>query len=196
MIDWIGGGWIVGEVTGSSTWFADLTLEVPQGDVLAVAAVSDLWIRVDDPDPGSVAVYVREYAQADASGKPHIVDVAADPTRDVLAIASCIFVRFRMTLYRASAASQGLVFHQAAGTSGGFGPTWTVRDYRISAGRDELGMHRVMALARGSAIDVDRVLGRSAAEAARHFGLRSREVRVVPRRARSRRQTAERPHVF
>jgi hypothetical protein len=74
MIDWNGYGWIAGEVTGPSTWFGDLTLEVPRGDVLAAAAVTEASVRVEEPEPGSVAVYVREYAQYDSAGKRTRID--------------------------------------------------------------------------------------------------------------------------
>jgi len=188
MIDWIGYGWIAGEVTGPSTWFGDLTLEVPRGDVLAAAAVTELSVRVEEPEPGSVAVYVREYSQYDASGKPRVVDVPADPTNDVLAIHDCFFVRFRMTLFQGSAYAQGLVFHHAAATAAAASriaaPRWSVRDYRFSIGGDEVGAHRVMTLSRGSALPVNELLGRSAAEAARHFSVKRQEVETRPARRR------------
>lgn len=186
MIDWIGFGWIAGEVTGPSTWFGDLTLEVPRGDVLATAAVTELSVRVEDPEPGSVAAYVREYAQYDTAGKPRVVDVPADPTNDVLAIHDCFFVRFRMTLFQASAYARGLVFHHAppapSAASKIVAPRWSVRDYRFSIGGDEVGTHRVMALSRKSALPVIELLGRSAAEAARHFGVERRQVETRPAR--------------
>jgi|SRR5215813_4417913 len=189
MIDWIGYGWIAGEVSGPTTWFGDLTLEVPRGDVLAAAAVTELSVRVEEPESGSVAVYVREYAQYDPTGKPRIVDVPADPTNDVLAIHDCFFVRFRMTLFQGSAYAQGLVFHHAPAAAGAASwiatPKWSVRDYRFSIGGDEVGTHRVMTLSRKSALLVDEVLGRSAAEAARHFGVKRREVKTRPTRRRT-----------
>jgi hypothetical protein len=194
MIDWIGYGWIAGEVTGPSTWFGDLTLELPRGDVLAAAAVTELSVRVEEPEPGSVAVYVREYAQYDVAGKPRVVDVPADPTNDVLAIHDCFFVRFRMTLFQGSAYARGVVFHHAQATTaaaiGTAAPSWSVRDYRFSIGGSEIGVHRVMTLSRRSVLPVDELLGRSAAEAARHFGVKRREIETRPARRRGARREA------
>ncbi len=40
MIDWIGYGWMAGEVSGPGMYSADLVIEVPRGDVVAAGAIT------------------------------------------------------------------------------------------------------------------------------------------------------------
>jgi len=197
MIDWIGYGWVAGEVSGPSTYFADLTLEVPRADVVVAAAVSGFSVGVQQHEPGSVAVYVREYAQFDKAGKPHVIDVPPDPTNNVMFIPDCFFVRFRLTVFQGRAFAQGLVFR--------FAPPpppppkkppspverkheFNFHDYHVHVGGKEIGKHRFMTLASGSGLDtraIEKIVKRSTGEAARFLGVRPRDVKAV--RARPRR---------
>jgi hypothetical protein len=206
MIDWIGYGWMAGEVSGPSTYFVDLTLEVPRGEVVAAAAVSGFSVGVQEKEPGSVAVYVREYAQFDKSGNPHVIDVPADPINNVMAIQDCFFVRFRMTVFQGRAFSQGLVFRFApppppappspVTKARGFDEA----DYHVHIGGKEIGKHRVMRLARGSRLDtkaIDAILKRSSGEAARFLGVRHREIETVrARKSRPRKGGRESTRIF
>ena len=123
----------------------------------------------------------------------------ADPTNNVLAIDDCFFVRFRMTLFQGSAYARGLVFHHAPAATPAArtiaAPGWSVRDYRFTIGPDEVGTHRVMALSRSSLLPMADLLGRSAAEAARHFGVKRREIEMRPAATRPARRKAA-PRVF
>ena len=186
MIDWVGYGWMAGEATGPSPFFADLTIEVPRGDVVAAAALTGFSMGVWEHQPGTAAVFLREYAQYDASGKAQVVDVSPDPANGVFAISDCFFVRFRMTVQQGHAFARGLVFRFGSGAdeaadalSGS-----SVRDYRITFGGESAGTHRVMTLARGSRLPTDGILDRASAEAARFFGARRRDVAVTAVRAR------------
>ncbi len=184
MIDWVGYGWMAGEATGPSPFFADLTIEVPRGDVVAAAAFTGFSMGVWEHQPGTATVFVREYAQYDASGKPQVVDVDPDPTNGVFAIPDCFFVRFRMTVQQGNAFARGLVFRFAPDDAIAAGPPpgWSVRDYRITVGGEASGTHRVMTLARGSRLPADAIVDRASGEAARFFGVRRREVTVAARR--------------
>ena len=74
MIDWIGYGWIAGEVSGPNTYFADLTIEVPRGDVVAAAAVTGFSVGVQKNEPGSdlagtgLSVSTRGRSEEDMAG--------------------------------------------------------------------------------------------------------------------------------
>jgi len=192
-IDWIGYGWMAGEVSGPSTYFVDLTLEVPRGLVVAAAAVSGLSVGVQKNEPGSVAVYVREYAQFDKSGNPHVIDVPPDPVNNVMAIEDCFFIRFRMTVFQGRGFSQGLVFRFAPPPPAAPSPVTRIHkfneaDYHVHIGGKEIGRHRVMRLASGSRLNtkaVQAILKRSSGEAARFLGVRPREVETVRARKRS-----------
>jgi len=187
MIDWVGYGWMAGEATGPSPFFADLTIEVPRGDVVVAAAFTGFSMGVWEHRPGTAAVFLREYAQYDASGKARVVDVQPDPANGVFAIPECFFVRFRMTVQQGRAFARGLVFQFAsgavAGTAGALGG-WSVRDYRVTLGGKPSGTHRVMTLARGSRLPTDAILDRASGEAALFFGVRRRDVVVTAARAR------------
>jgi hypothetical protein len=202
MIDWIGYGWVAGEVSGPSTYFADLTLEVPRGDVVAAAAVSGFSVGVQQHEPGSVAVYVREYAQFDKAGNPHVIDVPPDPVNNVLFIPECFFVRFRLTVFQGKAFAQGLVFRfapppppapKASPSPVGRKKMFKLHDYHVHVGGKEIGRHRFMTLARGSGLDtkgIEKILQRSSGEAARFLGVRPRDVETT--RARNQRLPKER----
>ncbi len=187
MIDWIGYGWIAGEVSGPNTYFTDLTIEVPRGDVVAAAAVTGFSVGVQKNEPGSVAVYIREYARFKSSTLIDVVDVPPDPTNNVLAITDCAFVRFRMTVFQGRAFSQGLVWRFAPEPVEPPRPPskFSVHDYHVRVGGRIVGGHRVVALPRGSRLRLDSLVDRAAAEAAQFLGVRPREIETV--RARSRR---------
>jgi len=203
MIDWIGYGWMWAEGSGPDTYFADLTLEVPRGDVVAAAAVSGFSVGLLERDPGSIAAYIRQYAHYD-SGILSLRDLPPDPTNNVLPIKDCTWIRFRTTVFQARAFAQGLVFHHAAPPPAPpepnpkiTAPKWSVRDYDVHVGNTKLGSHRIMALARGSTLPVRKILARSAAEAARHFGVARRRVVTRPARRSARRSgSAARSRVF
>jgi hypothetical protein len=74
MIDWVGFGWIAGEVSGPNTYFADLTIEAPRGDGVAAAPVTGSSVGVQKNEPGSVAVYIRECARFKSSTLIDVVD--------------------------------------------------------------------------------------------------------------------------
>jgi hypothetical protein len=188
MIDWIGYGWIAGEVSGPNTYFADLTIEVPRGDVVAAAAVTGFSVGVQKNEPGSVAVYIREYARFQSSTLIDVVDVPPDPTNNVMAITDCAFVRFRMTVFQGRAFSQGLVWRFAPKPVEPPRPPskFSVHDYHVRVGGRIVGGHRVLALPRGSRLRLDSLVKRAGAEAARFLGVRPREIETV--RARSRRK--------
>lgn len=187
MIDWVGFGWIAGEVSGPNTYFADLTIEVPRGDVVAAAAVTGFSVGVHKNEPGSVAVYIREYARFKSSTLIDVVDVPPDPTNNVMAITDCAFVRFRMTVFQGRAFSQGLVWRFAPKPVEPPRPPskFSVHDYHVRVGGRIVGGHRVVALPRGSRLRLDSLVKRAGAEAARFLGVRPREIETV--RARSRR---------
>jgi hypothetical protein len=187
MIDWIGYGWMAAEVSGPGTFFVDLTIEVPRGDVVAAAAVSGFNVGVYQHQPGSVAAYIREYGRFKSSTKIDVVDVPPDPTNNVMAIPDCAFVRFRMTVFQAKAVSQGLVFRFAPPRAEPPTPAtkFSIQDVRLRVRGREVGTHRVMSLARGSRLRIEPILNRAAAEAARFLDLRSRDIEIV----RAKRQT-------
>jgi hypothetical protein len=192
MIDWIGYGWMWAEGSGPDTYFADLTLEVPRGDVVAVAAVSGFSVGLLDREPGSIAAYIRQYEHYN-SGILALRDLPPDPTNNVLGIVDCTWIRFRTTVFQARAFAQGLVFHHAVPPPAPptpnpkiTAPKWSVRDYEVHVGGKRFGSHRVMALARGSTLPLDEILASAATEAARHFGVAQRKVVTRPaRRSRS-----------
>jgi hypothetical protein len=188
MIDWVGFGWIAGEVSGPNTYFADLTIEVPRGDVVAAAAVTGFSVGVQKNEPGSVAVYIREYARFKSSTLIDVVDVPPDPTNNVMAITDCAFVRFRMTVFQGRAFSQGLVWRFAPKPVEPARPPskFSVHDYHVRVGGRIVGGHRVVALPRGSRLRLDSLVKRAGAEAARFLGVRPREIETV--RARGRRK--------
>src|ERR1700730_3674380 len=185
MIDWIGYGWIAGEVSGPNTYFADLTIEVPRGDVVAAAAVTGFSVGVQKNELRSLFVYIREYARFKSSTLIDVVDVPPDPTNNVMAITDCAFVRFRMTVFQGRAFSQGLVWRFAPKPVEPARPPskFSVPDYHVPVGGRIVGGHRVMALPRGSRLRLDSLVKRAGAEAARFLGVRPREIETV--RARS-----------
>lgn len=186
MIDWVGYGWMAGEAVGPAPFFADLTIEVPRGDVAVATAFTGFSMGVWEHQPGTAAVFLREYAQYDASGKAQVVDVQPDPASGVFAIPECFYVRFRMTVQQGHAFARGLVFRFASGTAATAAALagWSVRDYRVTLGGKLSGTHRVMTLARGSRLPTDTILDRASGEAARFFGARRRDVVVTAARAR------------
>lgn len=181
MIDWIGYGWIAGEVSGPNTFFADLVIEVPRGDVVAAAAVTGFSVGVQQHEPGSVAVYIREYGRFKSSTQIDVVDVPPDPTNNVLAIPDCAYVRFRMTVFQARAFSQGLVLRFAPKAAEPRVPfkKLSVHDFRVRASGRDAGTHRVMSLGRGSRLRLDSLLDRATAEAGRFLGVRRREIEII-----------------
>jgi hypothetical protein len=197
MIDWIGYGWIAGEVSGPNTYFADLTIEVPRGDVVAAAAVTGFSVGVQKNEPGSVAVYIREYARFKSSTLIDVVDVPPDPTNNVMAITDCAFVRFRMTVFQGRAFSQGLVWRFAPKPVEPPRPPskFSVHDYHVRVGGRIVGEHRVMALPRGSRLRLDSLVKRAGAEAARSLGVRPREIETVRARSRSKGSGAASAHL-
>jgi len=201
MVDWIGYGWISGSVSGPNTFFADLTIEVSRGDVVAAAAVTAFSVGVHQHEPGSVAVYIREYARFKSATQIEVVNVPPDPTNNVMGIADCAFVRFRMTVFQARAVSRGLVFRFApipAAPKKKATQKFSVKDFDVRIGGRLVGAHRVMALASGSRLPLDSLLGRANQEAARFLGFRPREIQAV--RARKRRTpsgtASEQPGIF
>jgi hypothetical protein len=184
VIDWVGYGWMAGEATGPNPFFADLTIEVPRGDVVAAAAFTGFSMGVWEHQPGTAAVFLREYAHYDASGNAQVVDVEPDPANGVFAILDCFFVRFRMTVQQGNAFARGLVFRFASGAAGTTEAMqgWSTRDYRVTFGGELSGTHRVMTLARGSRLPTDAILERASGEAARFFGVRRREIAVTAAR--------------
>jgi hypothetical protein len=193
MIDWIGSGWIAAEGSGPNTFFVDLTIEVPRGEVVAAAAVTGSSVGVWQHEPGSIAVYIREYGRFKSSTMIEVVDVPPDPTNNVMAILDCAFVRFRMTVFQAKAFSQGLVFRFAPPPPPPPNPRTSVAklkafDFKVRVGGREIGKHRIMALARGSRLRQEALLRRSAAEAGRFLGVRAREIETLRVTARRRRK--------
>jgi hypothetical protein len=186
VIDWVGYGWMAGEATGPSPFFADLTIEVPRGDVVAAAGFTGFSMGVWEHQPGTAAVFLREYGQYDPSGKAQVFDAPPDPANGVFAIPDCFFVRFRMTVQQGNAFARGLVFRFAPGDAGAADALSgsSVRDYKVTLGGALSGRHRVMTLARGSRLPTDAILDRASAEAARFFGVERREVRVTAARSR------------
>jgi len=177
---------MAGEATGPSPFFADLTIEVPRGDVVAAAAFTGFSMGVWEHQPGTAAVFLREYAHYDTSGKAQVIDVDPDPANGVFAIPDCFFVRFRMTVQQGHAFARGLVFRfgsGAAGTDEAY-PGWSVRDYRVTLGGEPSGTHRVMTLARGSRLPTATILDRARGEVARFFGVRRSEVGMTATRRR------------
>jgi len=191
MIDWIGYGWMAGSVSGPDTYFADLTMEVPQGDAVAAAAVTGFSLGLEGGEPGSAAAYVREYGLFE-DGTHAVRSLAPDPTNNVISIPACYWVRFRLTVFQGNAFAQGLVFRHApapppappniATVPRSKVPKFKVRDYKIKIQGKGAGMHRVMALARGSVLPERKILARSAAEIAEFAGVRPRSVQIAPAR--------------
>jgi hypothetical protein len=186
MIDWIGYGWMAGSVSGAGTYFADLTLEVPQGDAVAAAAVTGFSLGLEGGEPGSAAAYVREYGLFE-DGLHALRSLPPDPTNNVVAIPACYWVRFRLTVFQGNAFAQGLVFRHApvpppAPPNKATRPKFKVRDYKIKVRGKNVGMHRIMALARGSILPERKILARCAAELAEFAGVRPRSVETVPAR--------------
>jgi len=186
VIDWVGYGWMAGEATGPSPFFADLTIEVPRGDVVAAAAFTGFSMGQWEHQPGTAAVFLREYGQYDASGKAQVVDAPPDPANGVFAIHDCFFVRFRMTVQQGNAFARGLVFRLAADDTAMAAtvPGLSTRDYRVTFGGKLSGKHRIMTLARGSRLPAETILNRASGEAARFFGVERREVAVTTVRGR------------
>jgi hypothetical protein len=200
MIDWIGYGWMAGSVSGADTYFADLTMEVPQGDAVAAAAVTGFSLGLEGGEPGSAAAYVREYGLFE-DGIHAVRTLPPDPTNNVVPIPACFWVRFRLTVFQGNAFAQGLVFRFAPvpppappnkatipKSNKATIPKFRMRDYKIKIRGKDAGMHRVMALARGSILPERKILARSTAEIAQFEGIKSRSVetvlarRVVPSR--------------
>src|SRR5262249_4668550 len=202
MIDWIGYGWIAGSISGPDTYFADLTIEVPQGDAVAAAAVTGFSLGLERREPGSAAAYVREYGLFE-DGTHAFRSLPPDPTNNVVSIPGCYWVRFRLTVFQGNAFAQGLVFRHAPvpppappnkatipksdkatipGSDKATIPKFRVRDYKIKIRGKGVGMHRVMALARGSILPERKILARAAAAPAGLGGVRPRWVETVPAR--------------
>ncbi|MBL6612909.1 MAG: hypothetical protein ISP45_02740 [Reyranella sp.] len=180
MIDWIGYGWMAGSVSGPDTYFADLTLEVPQGDAVAAAAVTGFSLGLEGGEPGSAAAYVREYGLFE-DGTHAVRSLPPDPTNNVVQIPMCYWVRFRLTVFQGNAFAQGLVFrHAPAPPNKATIPKFRVRDYKIRIRGKDAGMHRVMALARGSVLREREILARAAAELAEFAGVRPRSIETMP----------------
>src|SRR5215831_8800711 len=154
MIDWIGYGWMAGSVSGSGTYFADLTMEVPQGDAVAAAAVTGFSLGLEGGEPGSAAAYVREFGLfEDGTHAVRSLPPPAPPNK--------------ATIPKVNKATI---------------PKFRVRDYKIKIRGKDAGMHRVMALARGSVLPERKILARAAAESAAFMGARPRSVATVPAR--------------
>jgi hypothetical protein len=187
LVDWVGSGSMAGESEGPSTFFSDLTIEVPRGQVVAAAAFTGCSMGVLEQQPGLAAVFVRGYGQFDPSGDLKDVEVPAFPANGVFAISDCAFVRFRMTVMQGNAYARGLVFYFGAPdtAAGSRPPAWSVRDYTIAL-PGGAGSHRVMRLARGSRLPLDRILERSTAEAAQFFGVGRTKVEARPGRRKTR----------
>ena len=194
MIDWIGYGWMAGSVSGPDTYFADLTMEVPQGDAVAAAAVTGFSLGLEGGEPGSAAAYVREYGLFE-DGTHAVRSLAPDPTNNVISIPACYWVRFRLTVFQGNAFAQGLVFRHAPvpppappnkatipKSNKATIPKFRMRDYKIKIRGKDAGMHRVMTLAHGSVLPERKILARSAAEIAEFVGVRSRSVETVASR--------------
>ena len=194
MIDWIGYGWMAGTVSGPDMYSADLTMEVPRGDVVAAAAVTGFSLGVWQEEPGSAAAYVREFGLFE-EGLRAVRSLPPDPTNTVVPIPDCFWIRFRLTVFQGNAFGQGLVFHHApapppplppprsrAATPKATKPAWKIRDYHVSIGGRKVGSHRIMSLARGSILPADEVLAGAASEVASHFGVKTGEVVTRPGR--------------
>ena len=199
-------GWLYASASGPSTNFVDLTIEEPNLPVVATTAVSAVTAGVHEGKPGSVATYVREYGVFTGPSSIDVVDVPPDPANNVFYVENCAFVRFRMTVFQAIAFSQACVFRfpgpappKPTRPPATFDPSrrHSVSEFRISdaSGRRELGSHRVLALRRRSALDVDELVKRSASEAAEHLRGPRRRLEI----ARTRRRRPEGPpaeHLF
>ena len=150
---------------------------------------------------------MREYGVFTGRVRSTFVDVPPDPANNVFYVENCAFVRFRMTVFQAIAYSQACVFLfsrpgaiEAKGPSARFDPNrrykWT--EFRVTDGSsgDELGRHRVLALRRGSTLEVvDKIVKWSALEAAEHLQIPRRRLEIA--KARPRRPTdPDAEHVF
>jgi hypothetical protein len=192
MIDWIGYGWMAGSMSGADMYSADLTMEVPRGDVVAAAAVTGFSLGVWEEVPGSAAAYVRQFGLFE-EGLQAVRSLDPDPNNNVVPITDCYWIRFRLTVFQGNAFGQGLVFHHAppppppphshAAIPKASKPAWKTRDYHVTIGGRKVGSHRIMSLARGSLLTSDEVLAGAASEVARHFGVKPREVVTRPGRA-------------
>ena len=188
-------GWLYASASGPGTTFVDLTIEEPNIPVVATTAVSASTAGVHEGIPGTVATYVREYAVFTGPSSIDVIDVPPDPANNVFYVEQCAFVRFRLTVFQASAWSQACVFRFPApapakprGPAKKFDPgqRYKVAEFRITDGSsgDELGQHRVLALRRGSVLKVDEVVKRSAAEAAAHLRIPKRRLEIAKTRPR------------
>ena len=188
-------GWLYASASGPSTKFVDLTIEEPNIPVVATTAVSAFTAGVHEGEPGSVATYVREYGVFTGSASIDVVDVPPDPANNVFYVENCAFVRFRLTVFQATAWSHACVFRFPAPAPPKpkrppttFDPSrrHKLAEFRISdaSGRRELGVHRVLALRRGSVLEVDEHVQRSAAEAAEHFRVPRRRLEIARTRPR------------
>ena len=199
-------GWLYASARGPQTTFVDLTIEEPNIPVVATTAVSALSAGVHEGVPGSVATYVREYAIFTGPAAIDVVDVPPDPANNVFYVENCAFVRFRLTVFQATAWAQASVFRFPAPVppkpkrpSLKFDPNrrYKLAEFRVTDGSsgEELGRHRVLALRRGSTLNVDEVVKRSALEAAEHLEIPRRRLEIA--KARPRRPTGpDGEHVF
>ena len=199
-------GWLFASVSGPSTNFVDLTIEEPNIPVVATTAVSAVTAGVYEGKPGSVATYVREYGVFTGPSSIDVVDVPPDPANNVFYVENCAFVRFRMTVFQAIAYAQACVFRfpgpapsKPKGPAATFDPNRRYKrtEFRVTDGSsgDELGTHRVLALRRGSTLEVDKLVKRSALEAAEHLRIPRRRLEIA--KARPRRPTdPDAEHVF
>jgi hypothetical protein len=186
MVDWIGYGTLFAESNSTDpTKFADVTIETPRGDVVATTAVTGFSTGILEGTPGSVAAYIREYAQyVDPFGGYITVKVPPDAANNVMRIPDCKRVRFRLTVFQARAYAVGLVFRfprqlQPAQPGPPLLPSKYFKVARRSTGQT-VGTHQVKLLARGSSLAIDRALSTSLAEAAEHLGVGRRALKVEP----------------
>ena len=186
-------GWLYASASGPQTNFVDLTFELPNIAVVATTAASAFSAGVHQGVPGSVATYIREYGVFTGPYAIKVVDLPPDPANNNCYVEHCAFVRFRLTVFQATAWSLACVFRFAPAPvppPAPPNPRGRLRliEYAITDGATggKLGDHRVFALRRDSRLDVESLVRRSTAEAAAHFGIPRRRLtfarRRVPRR--------------
>lgn len=192
-------GWLYASASGPQTTFVDLTFELPNIAVVATTAASAFSAGVYQGTPGSVATYVREYGVFTGPYAIQIVNLPPDPANNNCYIEHCAFVRFRLTVFHATAWSQASVFR--------FPPVpppappnpkqrFKLIEYAITdVTGAKLGAHRVFALRRGSRLEIDGLVRRSTAEAAAHLRIPRRRLTFARRRVSRPPRTAIQ-HVF
>ena len=186
-------GWLYASASGPQTTFADLTFEVPNIPVIATTAISAFSAGMYEFVPGSVATYVRGYAVFTGPSAIDVVDLPPDPANNVFWVEHCAFVRFRLTVFQATVWSQACVFYYPAPVPPKPKPQpakldWKRRfklaEYRITDGSTgrKLGSHRVLTLRKETVLAVDDLVKRSAFEAADHFKIPRRKLKVAKQR--------------